>query len=69
MLFVSKINLDKSKWRDRFKTFVKIDENCPFLPWQAVNSRKRHVKWVYTRAQAHGLTTVETSKKYASTCV
>jgi len=60
MLFLNKDNLDKTKWRDNFKTIVKIDENCPFFPWQLVNViegtqsepfRQRHTirqlsKWV-----------------------
>jgi len=67
MSFINKDNLNKSNRRNRFKTLIKIDENCLSLPWLSVNSRKRHIKWAYIRAETHNLTAVETSKKYAFT--
>jgi len=65
--FLNKDNLVETKWRDHFKTLVKIVENCPFLLWQLVNSRKKHVKWVSIRAETHGSTAIETSKIYTFT--
>jgi len=62
----NKNNLNETKWPDHFKILVKIDEN-PFLSWQSINGHKRHVKWVYIRAETHGPTAVETSKIYAFT--
>ena len=46
---------------------VKIDEKCPLLPWQSVNSHKRHVKLAYIRAETHCPTAIETSNIYAFT--
>jgi len=42
MPFINKDNLDTTKWWDCFKTFVKMDENYAYPPWQSVN---KHKKW------------------------
>ena len=46
MPFINKENGWNGMMRWDFKTLIKMDENYPYLPWQSVNNRKKHVRRV-----------------------